>query len=63
MCEMILYLTDQSSQLFVGYPFGYPLDPYVILSPAGGAASGHGYWVQPFGNGCEGYLQPIRVTV
>jgi hypothetical protein len=45
-----------------GYPFGYPLDPYVVLSPAGGAAPGHGYWVQPFGNGCAGYIQPIRVA-
>jgi hypothetical protein len=48
---------------FAGYPFGYPLDSYVVLSPAGGAAPGHGYWVQLFGNGCAGYLQPIRVAV
>jgi hypothetical protein len=63
MCEMTLYLTDQSSHFFAGYPFGYLLDPYVVLSPAGGAAPGHGYWVQPFGNGCAGYLQPIQVAV
>jgi hypothetical protein len=36
---------------------------HVVFSPVGGATSGHGYWVQPFGNGCSGYLQPIRVAV
>jgi hypothetical protein len=46
-----------------GYPFGYPLDPYVVLSPAGGPTPGHGYWVQPFGDGSTGYLQPIWVAV
>jgi hypothetical protein len=29
---------------FAGYPFGYPQDPYVVFSPAGGAAPGHRYW-------------------
>jgi hypothetical protein len=28
-----------------GYFFGYPLDSYVVLSSAGGAAPGHKYWV------------------
>jgi hypothetical protein len=39
-----------------GYSFGYPLDMYMVLSPAGGAAPGHGYWVQLFGDGILGYL-------
>jgi hypothetical protein len=48
---------------FTGYSFGYPLDPYMVLSPTYGAPSGHGYLVQPFGNGSTGYIQPIRVAV
>jgi hypothetical protein len=40
-----------------GYPFNCPLDSYVVLSLAGGAAPGHGYWVQPFGDGRTGYQQ------
>jgi hypothetical protein len=44
--------------IIAGYSFGYPLDLYVVLSLAGGAAPGHGYWVQPFGDGSLGYLQP-----
>jgi hypothetical protein len=41
--------------ILVGYSFGYPLDPYVVFSPAGGVASGYEYWVQPFGDGSTGY--------
>jgi hypothetical protein len=47
--------------ILVGYSFGYPLDPYVVFSPAGEAASGHEYWVQLIGDGSTGYLQPIRL--
>jgi hypothetical protein len=49
--------------ILAGYFFGYPLNPYVVFSPAGGAVPEHGYWVQPFGGGSTGYLQPIRLTV
>jgi hypothetical protein len=49
--------------IHVGYPFGYPLDPYVVLSLAGGAMPRHGYWVQPFGNGSTQHIQPIRLAV
>jgi hypothetical protein len=62
MFGIILSLTNYVSRLFAGYPFNCPLDPYVVLSPAGGAAPRHGYWVQPFGDGSTGYLQPIRVA-
>jgi hypothetical protein len=48
---------------FIGYSFGYLLDLYVVLSLACGAPPGHGYWVQPFGNGSTGYIQPIRMAV
>jgi hypothetical protein len=63
MFGTILSLTNQLFHHFAGFPFGYPLDPYVVLSPADGAAPGHGFWVQPFGNGCSGYIQPIWQAV
>nr|XP_051219774.1 uncharacterized protein LOC127336947 [Lolium perenne] len=47
---------------FLGYSLGYPLDPYVVLSPAGGCAPRHGYWVQPVGDGSSGFLQPVRLA-
>jgi hypothetical protein len=32
---------------------------YVVLSPTIGAAGCHGFWVQLFGVGSTGYIQPI----
>jgi hypothetical protein len=37
MYAMILFLTNQELTPFAGYPFDHALDPYVLLSPAGGA--------------------------
>ncbi|KAM0873908.1 hypothetical protein ACQ4PT_037759 [Festuca glaucescens] len=45
-----------------GYSFDYSLDPYVIIYSAGGCAPGHGYWVQPVGDGSTGFLQPVRLA-
>jgi hypothetical protein len=42
-------------------PF-YADEKHETISPACGAPPGHGYWVQPFGNGSTGYIQPIRVV-
>jgi hypothetical protein len=39
--------------------FGYTLDPYVILSLAGGAVPRHGYWMQPFDDGSMRFLQLV----
>jgi hypothetical protein len=36
--------------IFAGYPYGYPLDPYVVLSTVGGGATCFEYWVQPTSN-------------
>jgi hypothetical protein len=33
--------------IFIGYPFGYPLDLYVVLSTVEGQVSDYGYWMQP----------------
>jgi hypothetical protein len=50
------------SIISAGYSFGYPLDPYVVLSAPRGGAPCHGYWVQPTGNGSTGFLQPVRLA-
>jgi hypothetical protein len=60
---MTLYLTNQKTLIFAGYPYGYPLDPYVVLSPTRGAAGSDGFWVQPFGDGSSGFIQPVRLAV
>jgi hypothetical protein len=51
------------SIIFAGYSFDYPLDPYVVLSPACEAPLGHGYWVQSFGKSSTGYIEPIQVAI
>jgi hypothetical protein len=61
--EMILSLTSRKTFFYAGYSFGYPLDPYVVLSPTRGAARGDGFWVQPFGDGSSGFIQPVRLAV
>jgi hypothetical protein len=43
--------------------YGHPLDPYMVLSPTRGGGDGDDFWVQPFGNGCSGFIQPMRLTV
>jgi hypothetical protein len=39
MPEMILCLTKKKL-CFAGYPYGYPLDPYMVISPTREAAGG-----------------------
>jgi hypothetical protein len=60
---MILCLTNRKKLLPAGYPYGYPLDLYVVLSPIRGAAGGDGFWVQPFGNGRSGVIHLMRVAI
>jgi hypothetical protein len=60
---MTLSLTNQKILIYAGYPYGYPLDPYVVLSLARGAAGGDGFWVQPFGDGSSGFIQLVRLVV
>jgi hypothetical protein len=60
---MTLSLTRQKTLIFVGYPYGYPLNPYVVLSLTRGAAGGDRFWVQPFGDSSSEYIQPVRLTV
>jgi hypothetical protein len=63
MFEIILSLIDQLFHHFCRYSSCYPFDPYVVLSPTAGGALIPGFWVQPFGNGCMEYVQPIRLAV
>jgi hypothetical protein len=53
----------QKALIFAGYPYGYQLDSYMVLSPTRGAAGGNGFWVQPFGDGSLGYIQPVWLAV
>jgi hypothetical protein len=62
MSEMILSLINQRNHHFLGYSHGYALDPYVVLSPTSGGAACHGFWVQPFGDGSMGFIQPVRLA-
>jgi hypothetical protein len=41
-------------------PMAMHWNPYVVLSPTGGAKEE--YWVQPFGNGSSGFVQPFWVV-
>jgi hypothetical protein len=61
--EMTLSLTRNKTLIFVGYPYGYPLDPYMALSPTREAAGGDGFCVQLFGDGSSGYIQRVQLTV
>ena len=46
-----------------GYLQGVCLDPYVVITEQCGGQGAFGYWVQPMGDGCTGYLQPVWMTV
>jgi hypothetical protein len=48
MCGTISYLIRKVFHIPAGYSFAYPLDPYVVLSPAYGGVSSYEYWVHPF---------------
>jgi hypothetical protein len=58
-----LFLTEEIFHHFCNYSFGYALDPYVILSPAGGCLPVYRYLVQPLGEGSTGFIQPVRLAV
>jgi hypothetical protein len=60
---MIIFLAIQKIKLFAFYPYGYPLDPYVVLSSTKGAAGGDGLWVQPFVDGSSGFIDLVRLAV
>jgi hypothetical protein len=45
------------------YPYGCPLDPYVVLSPTRGASGGDGFRVQLVGDGRSRFIQPVRVAI
>jgi hypothetical protein len=61
--EMILSSTNQKIPFLAGYLYGYPLDPYMVLSPAKEAVGVDGFWVQPFRDGSTGLTQPVRMAV
>jgi hypothetical protein len=46
----VLPLTRQLSIIFTGYFYNYPLNSYVVISPAGRGAHNHGFLMHPFGN-------------
>jgi hypothetical protein len=48
--------------IFIDYLYGYPLDLIMVLPSAGGAVGASGYWMQPVGDGCSGYLLPGWLT-
>jgi hypothetical protein len=49
-------LNNPKIQTFVGYPYGYLLDSYVVLSPTRGVAGGNGFCMQPFRDGSSGFI-------
>jgi hypothetical protein len=49
--------------LRAGYPYGFPPDPYVVLSPTRGAVGGDEFWVQPFRDGSLRFIQPVRMAI
>jgi hypothetical protein len=59
------FIFNKSKKIFIfaGYPYGHPLDPYVVLSQIRGGAGGDGLWVQPFGDRCSRFIQPARLVV
>jgi hypothetical protein len=38
------------------------LKPYMVMSPAGGAPLEYRFWVKPLGDGCNGFIQPVRLA-
>jgi hypothetical protein len=58
-----IFNKPKKNLILASYSYGYPLDPYVVLSPTRGAACGDGFWVQPFGDGSSGFIQPVRMAI
>jgi hypothetical protein len=61
--KMTLCLRNREKNFVVGYSYGYPLDPYVVLSLTRGAAGGDEFWVQPFGDGNSEFIHPVRLAI
>jgi hypothetical protein len=58
------FVFNKLKKIFLaGYSYGYPLDSYMVLSPTRGATGGDEFWVQPFGDGSSGFIQPVRLAV
>jgi hypothetical protein len=53
---IILSLKRKFLFMFSGYIFSYALDPYVVLSPAGGGMPNHKFLVKPFSDGRTEFL-------
>jgi hypothetical protein len=58
-----IFNKPKKTLIFAGYPYGYPLNSFVVLSLTRGAVGGDGFWVQSFGDGSSGYIQPARLAV
>jgi hypothetical protein len=72
VCAMVLaiwntrnhFVFNKPKKLFpAGYPHGYPLDSYVVLSPIRGAVGSDEFWVQPFEDGSSGFIQPVQLAI
>jgi hypothetical protein len=61
--DHILKNLKKSKKKITVYSYGYPLDPYVVLSPTKEAAGGDEFWVQLFEDGSSRFIQPVRLAV
>jgi hypothetical protein len=61
-----LVFNNPKIPFLAGYLYGYPLDPYMVLSPTKGTKGAEGvdgFWVQPFRDGSTGFTQPVQMAV
>jgi hypothetical protein len=58
-----LSLTKETFHHFCKLSLWLRIDPYLVLSPAGGGAPGYEYWVQPFDKSSMVFLQPLRCAI
>jgi hypothetical protein len=54
--QSCIFKRMQALFLFAGYPAGFELDSYVVMSPAGEAAPSQGYSVRPLRNNNTGFF-------
>jgi hypothetical protein len=59
----VMFNKQKKTYLYAGYPHDYPLDLFVVLSSARGEEGRHGFWVQPYGDGHSGFIQPVRLSI
>jgi hypothetical protein len=60
---MTLCLTNRRKIFLACYSYGYPLDPYVVLSSSREAAGYDRFWMKPFEDGSLKFIQPVRVAI